>query len=150
MLNKFQLYDLSTQLLTEFLEEIKSELLDYLQTENRNATGKSAASLTVTADGTHGQLTGHKGIEYVFRGRGPGKLPPLGAIIDWCNARGLPRSAAWAIAKIIAKSGSVLWRQGRNVLNEVITQEKIDKFKNDILITFTLALKTEVDTLIAA
>lgn len=149
-MNRFELYDASQQMITEFLEAIKLDMLDYMQAENRNATGKSAASLTVKATPKTGSLTGNAGIEYVFRGRGPGKMPPLSAIIDWCNARGIPRGAAWSIARKIAAAGTQLHRQGRNVLNEIITQERIDGFIKEIIITFTTQLKTDIKSLVAA
>jgi hypothetical protein len=141
---------LAQEVIEDFLNAIKDELIAYLDTNDRNASGRSKNSLTVTADATSGQLTGAKWIEYTFRGRAPGKLPPISALIEWCASRGLPRSMAWAVAKIIAREGTKLYREGRNVLNEIITAEHIEKFKNSILATIKANLETEIKTLIAA
>jgi hypothetical protein len=141
---------LGEKLISEFLTGIKTELLNYLQTENRNATGKSAASLEiVNLTASTGQLVGHKGIEFVFRGRGPGGMPPISALVDWCNARGLPRGVAFAVAKTIARAGTKLWQQGRNVLNEIITEERLDALKNNILVTFKAELTSQIKSIIA-
>jgi hypothetical protein len=142
--------DIGDRLITDFLTEIRDELVAYMKNENRNATGRSSDSLQLrNITKSTGQLVGNEGIEFVFRGRGPGKFPPLSAIIDWCNARGLPRAMAWAVARKIAIAGTQLHRQGRNVLNEIITPEKIDKLTQQILVTFTAQVRSEIKYIIA-
>jgi len=141
---------LGQELITEFLTAIKNDLIQYMQTENRNASGRSAASLQVNATQTGGQLIGAQYIEFVFRGRGPGKFPPLSAIIDWLNFRGLPRGMAWIIGKRISEAGTKLFQEGRNVLNEVITEERIKEFTDRLLETYTAKIKSDIETLIAA
>lgn len=140
---------LGQQLITEFLTGIQEALIAYMQSDNRNATGKSVQSLQVSANQTSGQLTGSPYIEFVFRGRGPGKFPPLSNIIDWLNARGLPRGMAWAVGKKIAESGTKLWQQGRNVL-KIITEERIKEFTDKLLVTYKAQIESEIKTLIAA
>jgi len=142
---------LGQELITEFLTGIKAELVAYMDTDNRNASGRSKASLEVTnITEVGGQLIGADWIEFTFRGRGPGKMPPLNAIIDWCNDRGLPRSMAWPIAKRIADDGSKLFREGRNILNEIITDKKIDKFKEDLTVLFTAQIQSTIDSILVA
>lgn len=141
---------LGQELITEFLTAIQADLIAYMQSENRNASGRSAKSLQVNATQTSGQLTGAPYIEFVFRGRAPGKFPPLSAIIDWLNSRGLPRGMAWAVAKKIAEVGTNLWQQGRNVLNEIITEERIKDFADKLLVTYKAQIESEIRTLIAA
>ena len=141
---------LGQELITEFLTGIQDALIAYMQSDNRNATGKSVRSLKVTANQTSGQLTGAPYIEFVFRGRGPGKFPPLSAIIDWLNARGLPRGMAWSVARKIAEAGTRLWQQGRNVLNEIITADRIKEFTDKLVVTYKAQIASEIQTLIAA
>lgn len=141
---------LGEQLITEFLTGIQEALIAYMQSDNRNATGKSVRSLQVSATQNTGKLTGAPYIEFVFRGRGPGKFPPLSAIIDWLNARGLPRGMAWGVAKKISESGTKLWQQGRNVLNEIITEDRIKEFTNKLLVTYKAQIESEIKTLVAA
>lgn len=135
-------------IIADFLETMKAGLIDYMDLENRNATGASKASLqVVNITGSTGQLVGAQYIEYVFKGRAPGKLPPLNKIIDWCNAKGIPRGVAWVIAKNIAESGTKLWQSKRNIFDEIISEEKVDAFVNSIANIYTARLKTEISTL---
>lgn len=135
----------------DFLEMIKTELIAYMDSENRNATGKSKASIQViNLTGATGQLVGSESIEYVFRGRPPGKMPPLIKIIDWCNARGLPRSVAWVIAKRISEAGTKLFQSGRNIFNEIITQEKIDTFTKSIADIYVARVNSDISSILAA
>ena len=119
----------------EFLTELKEEFIAYLAANNRNATGKSSASLQVIPTDTGGQLVGGNWIYYTFTGRAPGQMPPISAIIDWLNARGLPRAMAWNVAKKIAREGTDLFQQGgrnNNAFTEILTQERIDEFAKNI------------------
>jgi len=43
--------------------------------------------------------------KWIDEGRGPGKQPPLEAIQDWTSRKGIPESAAFAIAKSIGRFG---------------------------------------------
>lgn len=135
---------LGNELIALFLEEIKSDLIHLLDTENRNATGKAKASLAIDVNGLKGTLTGNNYIEYVFRGRGPGKMPPLSAIIDWCNAKGLPRGLAWVIAKRIAQFGTKLYRQGINYIDLAVDQKRIDAFIELLKDEFTTTIKADL------
>lgn len=146
-----EIFVLGRELIEEFLNEIKQELIDYLDTEDRNATGRSKASLqVVNMTDTSGQLVGSDGIEYVFRGRGPGKMPPIWNIIEWCAARGLPRSAAWAIAKRISEAGTRLYQSGRNVLDEIITEQRINDFTDRLTKIYTAEIETEIESILKA
>lgn len=144
----FDFNEYGADIIRDFLETMRAGLVDYMDAEDRNATGKSKASIkVVNVTGSTGQLIGAEYIQFVFKGRGPGKLPPLSKIIDWCNARGIPRAAAWVIAKNIAESGSLLWRQKRNIFDEIITEEKTDAFIESISKLYTARLKTEIISL---
>lgn len=146
MLNDLNVY--GEAIIKDFLTTMKEGLIEYMDSEDRNATGRSKASLQViNVTGSTGQLVGAEYIQYVFKGRPPGKLPPLNQIIDWCNARGIPRGAAWIIAKNIAESGSKLWQSKRNIFDEVISEEKVDAFVESISKIYTARLKTDIATL---
>lgn len=136
------------ELITEFLNAIKDDMINYMDTENRNATGRSRASIqVVNVTDSGGQVVGNEGIEFVFRGRGPGKMPPLFNIIEWCYARGIPRAAAWIIAKRISEAGTKLYRSGRDVLQEIITEERINKFIESLTVLYTVEIESDIKTL---
>lgn len=135
-------------IIRDFLETMKEGLIAYMDSEDRNATGKSKASIqVVNVTNSSGQLVGMDYIEYVFKGRAPGRLPPLNKIIDWCNARGIPRGVAWVIAKNIADAGTKLWQSKRNIFDEIISEEKVNKFIESIAVIYTARLNTEIASL---
>ena len=139
----FQAY--GETIIRDFLETMKDELIAYMDSNDRNATGQSRASIQViNVTGSTGQLVGAEWINYVFKGRAPGKMPPLDKIIDWCNARGIERGKAWIIAKNISESGTKLWQERRNIFNEVITEEKVDTFIKNLADIYTVRFRTEI------
>ncbi|MDF3076135.1 MAG: hypothetical protein K0S09_24 [Sphingobacteriaceae bacterium] len=151
MLSVGEILVLGEELIEEFLLAIRDELIAYMDTEDRNATGKSKRSLQVTNIGpTTGQLIGSDSIEFVFRGRGPGKMPPLYAIIEWCAARGLPRSMAWIVAKRIAQHGTKLHRQGRDVLKETLTEARLKQFTDKLTAVYMAQIKSDIENLLQA
>lgn len=44
-------------------------------------------------------------LDFVDKGRKPGKMPPVDEIKKWCQIKGLPEAAAWPIAINIAEFG---------------------------------------------
>ena len=145
----FQTY--GATIIQDFLETMKLELIAYMDSENRNATGQSKASIqVVNITGSTGQLIGAEWIAFVFKGRGPGKMPPIDKIIDWCNARGIPRNVAWVIARNISEIGTKLWREKRNIFNEIITDEKINTFIESISRIYQARLNSDIQELFKA
>lgn len=140
------------ELLIEFLEVAKQMLIDDLDSKGRNATGKTKKSIRVAnITSTSGQLLGAEHILYTFQGRGPGKMPPLSQLIDWCSARGIPRSKAWIIAKNIAEFGTKLFRSGakdNNVLLNATSKERIDELSEGLRKTYSLKLNSDLKDII--
>lgn len=146
---EFEVY--GSTIINDFLTSMKDELIGYMDSNDRNATGQSRASIqVVNVTGSTGQLVGAEWIYYVFKGRAPGKMPPIDKIIDWVNARGIPRNMAWIIARNIAESGTKLWREKRNIFNEVITEEKINTFIESIAVIYQARLNSDIKQLFAA
>lgn len=132
----------------EFLTSLQSAFVAYLAENNRNTTGQSSASIqvvNVTNDG--GQLIGSPAIQWVFTGRSPGGFPPLSKIIDWLNARGLPRAMAWPVAKKIAEEGTKLFQQGgrtNNAFTQILTPNVIDKFSKSIADILAVEINSDI------
>jgi hypothetical protein len=139
------------ELFTEFLGQIKDELIAYLDSNNRNASGKSKASIQVNASPNGVQLVGSSYIYNVFAGRKPGKMPPISAIIDWLNARGLPRAMAWPVAMNIAKAGTKLYQEGGyndNQLTRSINQERIEEITKKISLLYAAQISSDIKNLL--
>lgn len=142
----------ATELITEFLDEIRLQLLDDLSTKNRNATGRTSASIQLAnISKSTGQLVANDNVLFTFQGRAPGNMPPVSALIDWCNARGLPRGVAWAVAKRIAEAGTELFRKGAasdNALQRALSAENIKEFSDAVKTSYTGVIKSDLRTLI--
>lgn len=140
------------EIITEFLEGVGQEMKDDLDANDRNATGKTKASIQVKeVTRTGGKLMGAEHISYTFGGRGPGKMPPLSSIVDWCNARGIPRSRAYVIARKIRDEGTRLYRAGArsdNALLNATRQERIDTFLSDLNRYYQANAKSDFDFII--
>lgn len=54
---------------------------------------------------------------YRIVGRAPGRMPPVTAIRNWCEVKGIDPIAAYPIARNIARRGTQRWQQESNVLN---------------------------------
>lgn len=53
---------------------------------------------------------------YRIVGRAAGKMPPVKKLAAWAKRKGLPESAGYAVAKLIAKQGTARYRSGQNVV----------------------------------
>ncbi|MBV8391515.1 MAG: hypothetical protein JO080_17040 [Mucilaginibacter sp.] len=98
--------------LTEFLESLKTDVIHSLQAKGKYATGQTAQQITINTDGDSSQLQLPGYMQLLETGRGPtgqNALPGNPSMIDrikqWCQAKGIPDKAAWAIKKSIDKKG---------------------------------------------
>lgn len=135
----------------EWLDAAKQMLIDDLDNNDRNATGRTKASLKVAnVTDTSGQLLGADHILHTFGGRGPGKMPPISQIIDWCIARRIPRSKAWIIAKNISVAGTKLFRQRAyldNALTRAVASDRIAELAYTLKGMYTVKLESEIKDL---
>jgi len=77
--------------------------------KNMDASGNAARSLTVEQRGYIFVSVGIDYIEYLNRGRPPGKFPPMAAIERWVNLKGL-KIDPFVIARNIADNGTRIFR----------------------------------------
>ena len=97
--------------LTNFLESLKDDIIHSLQSKGKYATGQTAQQITVN-DGNNPQLQIPGYLQLLETGRNPtrpnaipGSPPMIDRIKQWCQAKGIPDKAAWAIKKSIDKKG---------------------------------------------
>jgi len=97
---------------TNLLESIKADLLASLQLHGKLATGQTEQQITITSNGNTAQLQFPGYLPLLETGRGPtspnaqpSDPPMIERIQQWCNEKGIPASAAWAIKKSIDKNG---------------------------------------------
>jgi len=91
--------------------------------KDRNATGKSSASLYAEFNDSDMVLTiyGADHWQYIENGRTAGGKPPYARILEWCVAKGIPTEAAWAIRANIGKFGAP-----RKIRSKQIDQDKLN------------------------
>lgn len=97
-----------------------------------DATGEWRESLNVRADDQVGVINGRKYTEQLVYGRMPGAMPPIAPLEKWAQVKlGLSesqaRSAAFAIAKKIAKEGTNIYKDGGTDLLEILETPEVQK-----------------------
>ena len=97
------------KLLKEYGKSVISEAKTRLRNDGKVASGKLLRSLRYEVQETVDEVTLELSMEeygeYVDQGREPGKQPPLKKIEKWCKLRGIPKKAAFPIARSIGKYG---------------------------------------------
>jgi len=96
--------------LNKFGDDITSDIKEVLRINNAIATGNLEKSINYKVVEKEGEyklvITYLDYGEYVLRGRRAGaKPPPYSAIIKWTRFKGLPKEAAYPIAKSIGEKG---------------------------------------------
>lgn len=106
--------------ITTFLKQVEGELLKQYTSRNLKASGKFERELREEATETEGTIFASGHARQMINGRKPGSLPPVQAIEDWIQAKGLDLNP-WAVAKSIAKKGTTIFRgrQGLDVSEAV-------------------------------
>lgn len=144
------------EVFSEFLAAAQTELKQYLQMNDRNATGRTSNSIQVKdVTSTGGKLVGNSNVFYTFLGRPDGAMPPLSAIADWCSSRNIPRSAAWPIAKKIKDAGTALFRELKssgfqnNAISLAARKELVDQMLSKIANIYRTRLTTDMRSEIA-
>ncbi len=140
------------EILTEHLMVMKTKIAERMATEDRNASGRSVASLTVEVDGDRGILWGSKSFLVMEKGRRPGAVPMdfHEIIYNWAKAKGISakakagqkqtpekalRSFAGAVAYTIMKKGTKLYRDKRyNDIFSTVLNNELEKMGDDLAI----------------
>ena len=98
--------------LEDFLNTIRADIINSLQANGKDASGQTAKQITVTTDDSTVQLILPGYLQILETGRGPtsknavaGNPPMIERIQQWCQEKGIPDKAAWAIKKSIDKKG---------------------------------------------
>lgn len=117
--------------LTLFLESLKTDLINSLQSKGSDASGQTAQQITIVTSGDKAQLQIPGFLQTLETGRGPtsknaipGVPPMIQRIKQWCQAKGIPEREAWAIKKTIDKRG-IKGKPG--ILTEPLSEENIDR-----------------------
>lgn len=126
-----------TQGIRQMAVERGEQMLDEVRRRHRQmgqyTTGRTSATLRIepTQDGF--QLIGWKYAGTYDEGRRDGKMPPVQAILEWIKAKGITFSRAgsaehyaWAIARKIAREGTMRFRRHADVWETPIKEMSAD------------------------
>ncbi len=98
--------------LTTFLQSLKTDVIHSMQANGKYATGQTAQQITIEGDGDSYQLNLPAYMQALETGRAPtgknavpGNPPMIDRIKQWCQAKGIPDKAAWAVKRSIDKNG---------------------------------------------
>lgn len=148
----------ATEILTHELETLKAELIQKYEELGLKASGNWGQSLEVNVSGT---INGIKGVikadhytPYIQHGRANGKMPPLKAIEEWINNKGLKplennikiSSLAFLIARKIAREGTKRFQQGGKpeFIDAVITPQRIHQIAEKVGYEYMLVFTAEI------
>lgn len=116
-------------------------LIALLQKAGKRASGALINSIDSRvkndAEVAYIELLANDYLEYVDKGRKPGKYPPIQAISKWCRLKGIEQGAAFPIARSIYKFGikptNVIQKTTKEILTSPTFQRKYeDAFRENI------------------
>lgn len=134
----------------EILEEViekffKPKFIDL----GMNASGKWLNSLSVEASDGKGIIKGIDYTYYLANGRAPGNMPPIQPLVEWVGYKfGITgneaRSAAFAIAKKIAREGTNYYPDGTDLVEVLTYPEVISYINSQISRELEVIVKLEI------
>jgi len=140
------------QIIEEFLSNVREFLQDWMEANDMNATGKTSAGIYLEKPTDFGgKVWGPGHVEFTFKGRGPGKMPPLANIIEWCVARRIPRSRAWVIADKIKREGTKLFQKNlgdQNAIALATSPDKVEEFVSTLKTTIVAKTRSDIRNII--
>jgi hypothetical protein len=116
--------------LTDFLETLRADIIHSMQAKGKYATGQTAQQMVIVNEGNTAELQLPPYLQALESGRGPtganavaGVPPMIDRIKQWCQAKGIPDKAVWAIKKSIDKKG---YKGTPGVLSEPLGNDNIN------------------------
>nr|DAW61438.1 MAG TPA: hypothetical protein [Caudoviricetes sp.] len=134
------------KILQEELEELRKDLIAKYQELGMRSTGEWERGLeteVIHRDGGYsGVITGLDYTYYMQWGRAEGRMPPVGAILEWIEAKGLRpveekmkvSTLAYLIARKIGREGTRRYQDGGvpAFVDAVITEDRIQRIMDRV------------------
>jgi hypothetical protein len=131
--------------LIQLLELLKTDVINSMQANGKYTTGQTARQITIVENGNNVQLQFPDYTLALEMGRGPtsknavaGDPPMIQRIQQWCQAKGIPDKAAWAIKKSIDKKG---YKGKPGILTEPLSNKNISLRLNPVLDDIASAIR---------
>ena len=131
--------DASGKLEAEF-DSLKVDLIEKYNELGMKASGNWAQSLNVEVRGLTATIYGENYTEQLVEGRAKGKFPPIAAIRQWIEDKGIIpfddisiSSLAFLIARKIAREGTNYYQDGgTDLVSSVITPQRIQQIIDNV------------------
>ena len=131
--------DASSKLKEEF-ESLKDDLIERYNELGMKASGNWGETLNVEVKGLTATIYGENYTEQLVEGRAPGKFPPIEAIRQWIQDKGITpfdnisiSSLAFLIARKIANDGTKYYQDGgTDLVSAVITPQRIQQIIDNV------------------
>ncbi len=149
---------MSKEILSKEFESLKEDLIKAYDQKGMRASGDFADSLEVVANRFNVKLWGNDYAQQLETGRQSGKRPPIDAIKQWIDDKGIANrlngeitrnQLAFLIARKIGREG---WKRkdygGVELISDVVTDERIQKIIDEVGEAQVVVYTTEIITLI--
>jgi len=146
------------EILVQEFESIKKDLIEAYDKKGMRASGNFASSLEVVNSTFGVKLLGADYAQQLETGRKGGNFPPINAILQWIEDKGISNrlngeitknQLAFLIARKIAREG---WKRdgfgGVELISEVITEQRIQSIIDKVGEKITLQYTTEIINLV--
>lgn len=140
-------FDIVRESLEAYNEVVRQEMTS----KKMDASGVARNSLRVEQSGAVISSVGIDYIQYLNRGRPPGRFPPMDAIARWVGEKGVS-VAPYVIARNIAQNGTRIYRnrelglklEEKNAALEAELNEKLPTFiRNQVVTRINEAFKSK-------
>jgi hypothetical protein len=138
----------SLNLIVQELNKFNLSIKNTLNQKNISNTGEAANSLRVEKGIDYGRSLGIFYLEFLDKGRGPGKFPPVKEIRNWVITKlkisdsKQVESITYLVSKKIAKLGTIIFQDNSKGLE---IDKKIDVLRKSIRINLSRNVKTDIN-----
>ena len=131
------------------LESLKADIAAHHRELGQPATGEFEQSLEIIEERGRFIIKSAKYGQQLIKGRKPGTMPPVQAILEWIKVKGITakdikiESLAFLIARSIKEKGTKYYQTGgTDLLDAVITPSRIQRIIDDLKDFHITELKT--------
>jgi len=142
------------KLLTNFLESLKTDVINSMQANGRIGSGQTIQQILIVEGDDKVQLQLPGFMMVIENGRGPkgknavqGNPPMIQRIQSWCQAKGISDKLAWAIKKSIDKKG---YPGKPGIISGPLSADNINSRLNPILDEMASSVAKELATTISS
>lgn len=124
------------------VEQTNEEIRQTIISKRIDNTGAARESLRINVTGNEIQVLGLSYLEYLNRGRPPGKFPPIAEIIRWVNTKNI-KIAPYVVARKIAMEGTAIYN---NRALGIELEEKLERLNERLKQSLPDALRSAIKT----